>query len=102
MLYGGVYKDDYLLEYHIVRMYETEDGAEQIIMRVEKNNDCRAFAEFRLPAKNCYKAFGFSEDELGEMERYLLYNEPLIWDDAREAFSCWGRCPQTPARDAAP
>ena len=50
MLYGGVYKDDYLLEYHIVRMYETEDGAEQIIIRVEKSNDSRAFAESRMPS----------------------------------------------------
>ena len=87
MLYGEVFKEGFILEYHIMKMYVDRSCAEQIIIRVEKNTDRSAFAEFRLPSKNCFKAFGFSEDELADMEQYLLHNEPLIWEDAREAFS---------------
>ena len=87
MLYGEVFKDGFILEYHIVKMYVDRSAAEQIIVRIEKDTDRSAFAEFRLPAKNCFNAFGFSEEELADMEQYLLHNEPLIWEDAREAFS---------------
>lgn len=87
MLYGEVFKDNYILSYYVLKIYTNRDGAEQLIVRTEKNNDPSAFAEFRLPSKNCFKSYGFSEDELMEMQKYLLHNEPLIWEDAREAFS---------------
>ncbi len=31
-----------------------------------------------------YKCFGFSEDELLQLEQYLRNNAPLIWEIARE------------------
>ena len=50
MLYGEVFKDGLILEYHIMKMYVDRSYAEQIIIRVEKNTDRNAFAEFRLPS----------------------------------------------------
>ena len=55
-----------------------------VIIRVENEQVQEHFAEFRLPDNYCYTAFGFSEDEIDGMRKYLLHNAPLIWDMARE------------------
>ena len=34
-----------------------------------------------------YKSYGFSEDELMHMERYLRNNSFLIWEIAREEYA---------------
>ncbi|MBR2214287.1 MAG: hypothetical protein IJ849_00855 [Selenomonadaceae bacterium] len=68
----------------ITKMYDDRDGAEHIVIRTEKPLFPETFAEFRLPEHNCYKAFGFSEQEILELDDYLLHNEPIIWDLARE------------------
>lgn len=41
-------------------------------------------AEGRLPDNLFYKSYGFSEDELMDLERYLRNNSFLIWEIARE------------------
>lgn len=88
MLYSKIFADENrTICYYIMRMYEDRDGADNIIVRVEVEEDPDAFAEFRLPGEHCYKAFGFSEEELLKMERYLLRNAVLIWDDAREGLA---------------
>ena len=43
------------------------------------------FAEGKLPNNMFYKSYGFSEDELMELENYLMKNAFLIWEMAREA-----------------
>lgn len=42
------------------------------------------FAEGRLPENMFYKSYGFSEDELLRLNKYLRNNEAIIWDIARE------------------
>ncbi|MCL2047500.1 MAG: hypothetical protein FWG87_02120 [Defluviitaleaceae bacterium] len=42
------------------------------------------YAEGKLPNNLFYKAFGFSEDELLEMQDYLQRNSCIIWELARE------------------
>ena len=42
------------------------------------------FAEGKLPNNMFYKSYGFSEDELLELENYLSRNSFLIWEIARE------------------
>ncbi len=85
MLYAKIFRDDgQTICYYIVRMYEDRDGGDNIIIRVESEQAQEHFAEFRLPDNYCYTAFGFSEDEIDDMRKYLLHNAPLIWDMARE------------------
>jgi len=42
------------------------------------------FAEGSIPHFIFNKTFGFSEDELLQLERYLRNNASLLWDMARE------------------
>ena len=42
------------------------------------------FAEGKLPNNLFYKTYGFSEDELMELENYLRKNSFLIWEMAKE------------------
>ena len=42
------------------------------------------FAEGKLPNNLFYKTYGFSEDELMELEDYLRKNSFLIWEIAKE------------------
>ena len=62
-----------------------KDGFETIIARVERPNKTGFdYSEWKLPCVCNMKAFGFSEDEIMEQERYLRNNAPLIWEIARE------------------
>ncbi|MCI8646644.1 MAG: hypothetical protein HFE76_07555 [Firmicutes bacterium] len=62
-----------------------QDGFELIIARFERPNENGFdYSEWKLPCISNMKAFGFSEDEILEQERYLRNNSTLIWEIARE------------------
>ncbi|WP_204245521.1 hypothetical protein [Eubacterium sp. An11] len=64
---------------------EEREGFDSITFRFERPNEHGFdFAEGRLPENMIYKSYGFSEDELMQMERYLRNNSFLIWEIARE------------------
>jgi hypothetical protein len=42
------------------------------------------FAEGDLPSGRFHKAFGFSENELLQLQGYLKNNSPLIWEYAQK------------------
>lgn len=60
---------------------------EEIDVRFERPNEKGGFdfAEGKLPNNVFYKTYGFSEDELLDLENYLRNNAFLIWELAREA-----------------
>jgi len=58
---------------------------DSISVRFERpNKNGFDFAEGKLPNNIFYKSYGFSEDELMELEDYLRKNSFLIWEIARE------------------
>ena len=64
---------------------EDKDGFDSISFRFERPNDTGFdFAEGKLPENRVYRCYGFSEDELMQMEEYLKDNNFLIWEIARE------------------
>ena len=66
-----------------------EIGFETILARFERVNEKGfGFAEWKLPCICNIKAFGFSEDEIMEQERYLRNHAPLMWEIAREERVC--------------
>ncbi len=65
---------------------EEYNGFDRITVYFERpNNNGFDFAEGKLPENQFYKTYGFSEDELMQMERYLRNNSFLIWEMARES-----------------
>ena len=64
---------------------EDRDGFEVISFRFERPNASGFdFAEGKLPETQIYKSYGFSEDELLQMQEYLRNNSFLIWEIAKE------------------
>lgn len=65
---------------------EEKNGFDEITVYFERPNENGGFdfAEGKLPNNMFYKCFGFSEDELLELEKYLRNNNFLIWEIARE------------------
>ena len=64
---------------------EEIDEFDSIAVRFERiNKSGFDFAEGKLPNNIFYKSYGFSEDELMELEDYLRRNSFLIWEIARE------------------
>lgn len=64
---------------------EDRNGFDSITFRFERPNDHGFdFAEGRLPENMFYKTYGFSEDELMQMENYIKNNSFLIWEMAME------------------
>ena len=60
-------------------------GFDEITIRFERPNGSGFdFAEGKLPNNMFYKTYGFSEDELMELEQYMRNNAFLIWELARE------------------
>ena len=58
---------------------EDRDGFEVISFRFERPNASGFdFAEGKLPENQIYKSYGFSEDELLQMQEYLRNNSFLI------------------------
>jgi len=78
--------------------YSTVDGIVLTFSDIEETNDFDSitvrferanksgfdFAEGKLPNNMFFKSYGFSEDELMELENYLLKNSFLIWEIAKE------------------
>jgi len=60
---------------------------DEIDFRFERPNNSGGFdfAEGKLPNNMFYKTYGFSEDELLELENYIKNNAFLIWEIAGEA-----------------
>ncbi len=65
---------------------EDVNGFDEISVRFERANDNGSFdfAEGKLPNNMFDKTYGFSEDELMELEKYLKDNAFLIWEIAKE------------------
>ena len=84
MLYARMYPKDDIWEIYILRQYEDRDGGQNLAVRVERRNNRAAFCEWRLPDVICDKSFGFSEQEIFDIEDYLRDNESIMWDDYRE------------------
>lgn len=64
---------------------EDKDGFDTISFRFERANDTGFdFAEGRLPENQIYRSFGFSEDELMQLQEYIRNNSFLVWEIARE------------------
>ena len=64
---------------------EDRDGFEVISFRFERPNASGFdFAEGKLPENQIYKSYGFSEDELLQIQEYLRNNSFLIWEIAKE------------------
>ena len=64
---------------------EDKDGFDSIVFRFERPNEKGFdFAEGKLPENQMYKTYGFSEDELMQMQEYIRSNSFLIWEIARE------------------
>ena len=64
---------------------EEKNGFDEITVYFERPNENGFdFAEGKLPNNMFYKSYGFSQDELLFLEKYLRNNAPLIWEIARE------------------
>lgn len=64
---------------------EEVNGFDSITFRFERPNESGFdFAEGKLPENKISKSFGFSEDELLQMEEYVRTNSFLIWEIAKE------------------
>ena len=64
---------------------QEKNGFDEIVVRFERPNGYGFdFAEGKLPNNMFHKSYGFSEDELLELEQYLKDNAFLIWEIARE------------------
>lgn len=74
--------DDVVLTFSDIEEY---NGFDRITVRFERPADNGFdFAEGILPENQFLKTYGFSEDELMQMEMYLRNNCFLIWEMARE------------------
>lgn len=75
--------NDVCLTFSNIRI--NENGFETILARFERPGKSGFdYSEWKLPCICSMKAFGFSEDEIMQQERYLRNNAPLMWDIARE------------------
>lgn len=65
---------------------EEVNGFDEITVYFERPNENGGFdfAEGKLPENQFYKCFGFSEDELMKMNRYVRNNASLIWKIAQQ------------------
>ena len=64
---------------------EEKNGFDEIIVYFERpNKNGFDFAEGRLPENQFYKSFGFSEDELIKLSKYIRNNASLIWKIAQD------------------
>jgi len=61
------------------------NGFEKITARFERAKEKGFdYSEWTIPGLSNTKAYGFSEDEILSQERYLLNNQLLIWEIAKE------------------
>ena len=74
--------DDIVLTFSNIEKLNEFDSITVFFERANKNGF--DFAEGKLPNNIFDKSYGFSEDELMELENYLMKNSFLIWEIARE------------------
>jgi len=74
--------DDIVLTFSNIEEINEFDSITVRFERANKNGF--DFAEGKLPNNMFYKSYGFSEDELMELENYLGRNSFLIWEIAKE------------------
>lgn len=74
--------DNIVLTFSNIEKVNEFDSITVLFERANKNGF--DFVEGKLPNNIFYKSYGFSEDELMELENYLLRNSFLIWEIARE------------------
>ena len=84
MLYSRLYKNEVPWSWYITQQKDDRDGGDNLAKRDERGDDDNAFSEWRLPDVACEKSFGFSEDDLLVIEKFLQDNESIIWDDWRK------------------
>lgn len=60
---------------------EEINGFDEITVRFERPREDGGFdfAEGKLPENIFLKCYGFSEDELFRLEKYMRNNAPLVW-----------------------
>lgn len=88
MLYATfLLRDKIYLNVYVMNEYEDRDGGNNLTIRIEQKQYEENFCEWRLPDVTCIKSFGFSEEDLFGIERYLILNESIIWDDWRD-YKC--------------
>lgn len=64
---------------------EEKNGFDEITIYFERPNENGFdFAEGRLPENQFYKCFGFSEEELIKLNKYIRNNASLIWKIAQD------------------
>ncbi len=64
---------------------EEKNGFDEITVYFERPNDKGFdFAEGKLPENQFYKCYGFSEDELMKLNKYIKNNASLIWKIAQD------------------
>lgn len=72
---------------------EEKNGFDEITVYFERPNDNGFdFAEGKLPNTLIYKSYGFSQDELMQLEKYMRNNAPLVWEIATENNIKVGDC----------
>ena len=85
MLYSKLFKKGNITwAFFVLREYEDRDGGDNLLVRVEIEENPDAFCEWRLPDIFCYKSYGFSEEELLHIREYIRNNEMLMWSDFRK------------------
>ena len=61
-----------------------KDGFDTIYVHFERpTEDGFDFLDITLPGEFIQKSFGFSEDEILKLKKYVKNNAPLIWDFAK-------------------
>ncbi len=64
---------------------EEKNGFDEITVYFERPNDNGFdFAEGKLPENQFYKCYGFSEEELMKLNKYIRNNASLIWKIAQD------------------
>lgn len=84
MLYSKVFKREKTFMFYVIKEYEDRDGGDNLIVRVELEENSDTFCEWRLPDIFCYKSYGFSEEDNMKIKNYIRNNEMLMWSDYRK------------------
>ena len=84
MQFCKIYRDDGNICIFIMNMYEDESGMDKIEIRAEREDDPDIYAGVTLPGYYCHHAYGFSEQEILRLQKFLKNNAVSIWNMARE------------------
>ena len=61
-----------------------KDGFEKVNVHFERpGKNGFDFLDIELPGNIVFKSFGFSEDDIMDMQEYVRDNDSLIWEFAR-------------------